>query len=184
MTGSAGDPLLDGRRIQELLTELGSRLHRRGLDARLFLVGGAAMALAFDVRRATRDLDAVFEPKAEVYSEAASMAEDLGLPPDWLNDGVEGLLPDRHDIEVGARFVSDGISVEVASAEYLFAMKALAARVEVDGADLRLLARHLGLRSAAEAVDLVERYYHPQRIRPVTTYLLEELLDEPGQERP
>ena len=124
---SAEGPLLDAERIRGLLTELGRRLHARGITARIFLVGGAAMALAYNARRATRDLDGVFEPKTEIYAEAALMADEAGLPPDWLNDGVKGLLPDRSPVEIGSHFDSEGISVGVASAEYLFAMKAFAA---------------------------------------------------------
>lgn len=172
-------PLLDADRIRDLLVELGRRLHARGITARIFLVGGAAMALAYNSRRATRDLDGVFEPKTEIYREAALMADEAGLPPDWLNEGVKGLLPDRSAAEVGSYFDSEGISVGVASAEYLFAMKAFAAREEVDADDLRFLALHLGLRDTREAVDLVERFYAPHRLKPVTQYLLEDLFAEP-----
>lgn len=175
---SAEGPLLDADGIRELLRELGRRLHARGITARIFLVGGAAMALAYDTRRTTRDIDGVFEPKTEVYAEAALMADEAGLPPDWLNDGVKGLLPDQSVPEVGAHFDSVGISVEVASAQYLFAMKAFAAREEVDADDLRFLARHLGLSDARTAIDLVERFYTPYRLRPVTQYLLEDVFTE------
>lgn len=172
-------PLLDAARIRELLTELGRRLDAQGISARMFLVGGAAMALAFNTRRVTRDLDAVFEPKVAVYDEAARMAEDLGLPDGWLNDAVKGLLPDRSGAQVGSHFEAAGVSVEVASAEYLFAMKAMAAREVVDTDDLRFLADHLGLTGAAEARALVERYYSPLRLKPVTGYVLDDLFD-PG----
>lgn len=177
---STEGPLLDAERIQDLLAELGRRLHARGITARIFLVGGAAMALAYNARRATRDLDGVFEPKTAIYAEAALMAEEAGLPPDWLNDGVKGLLPDRSAAQIGSHFDSEGISVGVASAGYLFAMKAFAAREEVDTDDLRFLAEHLGLRNAHEAIDLVERFYAPHRLKPVTQYLLEDLFAEPS----
>ena len=36
------------------------RLARRGVVADVFIVGGAAMALAYDVTRVTRDVDALF----------------------------------------------------------------------------------------------------------------------------
>ena len=42
------------------------------------------MALEFDTRRATRDIDAVLHPPTTVAQEAASMAKDLGLPLGWL----------------------------------------------------------------------------------------------------
>jgi hypothetical protein len=170
--------VLDADRIRGLLTELGQRMDARGLSAHLFLVGGAAMALAFNTRRVTRDLDALFEPKSEIYAEAAVMAAEQGLPADWLNDGVKGLLPDRVGPESGLHFESPGLTVEVASAEYLFAMKASAARGAIDTADLRYLADHLGLRDAEEALDLLERFYSSARLRPTTQFLLQDIFAE------
>lgn len=170
--------LLDADQIRGLLSELGARLEARGLRARVFLVGGAAMALAINTRRSTRDLDGVFEPKSAIYEEVTAMAEHMGLPPDWLNDSVKGLLPDKVAAEVGAHFDAPGISVEVASAEYLFAMKAKSAREGVDTDDIKALANHLGLTTADEAIELVERYYTPYHLKPATRYLLEELFQQ------
>ncbi len=175
---SAAAPLLDGEEIRRLLADLGRRLAAKGITARLFLVGGAALALAYNDRRATRDLDAVFEPKTEIYAEAALLAEEQGLPDDWLNDGVKGLLPDRAAAEVGSHFEAPGISVEVASPTYLFAMKAAAARAEIDADDLRFLANHLGLTDVEEAFALVEHYYSPHRLKPVARSLIEEVVGQ------
>ncbi|MDQ2724960.1 MAG: hypothetical protein M3Y36_05630 [Actinomycetota bacterium] len=150
--------------IEDLLSELGRRCAARGLNAEMFLVGGAAMALAYSRDRVTRDLDAVFEPKTAVYEEARSVAIDRGLPEDWLNDAVKGLLPDGPDRGEQAAFVRPGIAVAVASPEYLFAMKALSARAEGDSGDLRILAGILGVTSPEEAFRIVERQYRPERL--------------------
>lgn len=173
---SSEGPLLDRSRLESLLRELGARLAVRDIEARLFVVGGAAMALAFNRERVTRDLDAVFEPKREIYDEAARMAIEHELPAGWLNDGVKALLPDRGELEVATEFVSDGIAVLVASARYLFAMKAQAARIETDAEDLRFLADHLGITTVDEALAIVEDFYDPQRIRPITQHLVAEIL--------
>lgn len=174
------DHLLDTVRIRELLEELGRRLSERGIEARMFVVGGAAMALAYDRERVTRDIDAVFVPKSEVYDEARLMSAAVGLPEDWLNDAVKGLMPDRSDpIEGSTSFTAPGIHVGVASAEYLFAMKAQAARQETDADDLRCLMGILGIESVGEALALVERFYSPVRLRPTTQFLLEDLLSGP-----
>lgn len=69
-------------------------LHQRGIQGDLYRVGGAAMAVAYNARRATRDGEAVFEPKMEIYKAAREVAEELGLPPGWLNDAVKGFLRD------------------------------------------------------------------------------------------
>src|SRR5579875_729755 len=122
-------PLLDSDNIRNLLTELGERLAAKGVHAKLFLVGGAAMALAFNTRRTTRDLDAIFEPKTVIYEEAARMAAEKGLPNNWLNDAAKVFMPDRvRPTRGSASFSAPGIEVGVAAPEYLFAMKAQAAR--------------------------------------------------------
>lgn len=43
--------------IRALLDDLSAELEARGARAELFLVGGAALAVAYDATRATRDLD-------------------------------------------------------------------------------------------------------------------------------
>ena len=44
------------------------------------------MALAYDAKRVTRDADARFVPHGIVLEEARRVAEDLSLPPLWLNE--------------------------------------------------------------------------------------------------
>lgn len=170
----------DGDTIRELLAELGRRLDKRDIKANIFIVGGAAMALAYNSRRITRDIDAVFEPKTIIYEEARRMADDIpGLPPDWLNDGVKGLMPPMEHSELAIEaFGSPGISVGVASAEYMFAMKASAARSEVDRDDIRTLIGELDITSVDEAFAILERHYSPDRLTPKSQFVLEELVGE------
>lgn len=75
---SADDPLLDRAAIEDAFSRLGDRLARRGVVADLYVFGGAAMALAYDARRATRDIDAVFQPHGVVLDEAHAVADELG----------------------------------------------------------------------------------------------------------
>ncbi len=46
-------PLLDRKGIEEAFRRLGDRLAKRGVVADIYVFGGAAMALAYDSRRAT-----------------------------------------------------------------------------------------------------------------------------------
>lgn len=85
MTSPDG-PLLDRARIEDLFRRLGDRLQRRGVVGDLYVIGGAAMALAYDARRATRDIDAVFLPHGIVLDEARALAAEQGLPPWWFNE--------------------------------------------------------------------------------------------------
>jgi hypothetical protein len=48
--------LLDRSAIEDAFRRLGDRLERRGVVADLYIFGGAAMAMVYDSRRATRDM--------------------------------------------------------------------------------------------------------------------------------
>jgi Nucleotidyltransferase of unknown function (DUF6036) len=68
---SEADSVLFGRaELERAFTALGERLVRRGVVADIFIVGGAAMALAYDAARVTRDVDAIFKPHGIVHEEA------------------------------------------------------------------------------------------------------------------
>ena len=64
---------MDRSEIVTALTTLGAALDARGTTGELYMVGGAAIAMAFDQRRSTRDIDAVFEPKMVIYEAAAQV---------------------------------------------------------------------------------------------------------------
>ena len=129
--------------IRALLDDLSAELAVRGARAELFLVGGAALAVAYDATRSTRDLDAVFIPSEVVRQAAAAVAEREGLAEDWLNDAVKGFLPGP-DPDAQRFYSSDSLIVDVASPRYLLAMKLFAARAEIDAEDIILLYRQLG----------------------------------------
>ena len=142
--------------ILQLLTELAQELADRASTATLFVVGGAAMSLAFDSRRATADVDAAFQPSPEVRSAAAVVGLRHGLPADWLNDGAKGFMPGT-DPGATVLFDSHSLRVELASAEYLLAMKVRAARVELDADDIHTLYGILGLTTVEEGLSIAER---------------------------
>ncbi|MGC1852555.1 MAG: DUF6036 family nucleotidyltransferase [Solirubrobacterales bacterium] len=164
---------MDRDEIVKALTALAHELEGRGVSAEMYVVGGAAIALAFDERRATHDIDAVFEPKAVVYDAAAVVAERLELPGGWLNDAVKGFLAGS---DPAAAPVLDlpGLRCLTASPEVLLALKVLAHRVGEDEADLRLLAAELGLTRAEEVLAVAERTYG-DRLDPAARFFVEQL---------
>ena len=185
MSAGVGDTDAFGaERIRALLTELGARMLAQGMEARVFVVGGAAMALAYNRDRVTRDIDAVFEPKVAVYDEAHRMAAEHHLPPNWLNDGVKAFLPDLAPPLLATDvFSAPGISVGIASAEYMFAMKASAARAEADRDDLRTLVGILAIDSVDKAFEIIERHYDRRRLTPKVQFIVEEVVREAIAER-
>jgi hypothetical protein len=166
---------MDRSEIIEALTALAGELERRGVVAEMYVVGGAAIALAFDERRATRDIDAVFEPKNVVYEAAAVVAEELGLPGGWLNDAVKGFLEGEDPAAVPILDLP-GLRCLAASPETLLALKVLAHRVGEDEEDLRLLAGELGLETADEVLAVAERTFG-DRLDPAARFFVEQIFD-------
>ncbi|HEX9890344.1 MAG TPA: hypothetical protein VGA69_12745 [Nitriliruptorales bacterium] len=167
--------LLSRDDVVRLLREVSAELERDGVRGRLFVVGGAAMALAYGRDRLTRDVELVFEPKALVYEAARRVGASNGLSDGWLNDAVKGWLP-GDDPDATTFLDEPGLSVQVASPRYLFVLKALAARVERDAGDLIALYPLCGFATVDEALDAIDRAVPPQLIPPKTRFLLQELL--------
>jgi hypothetical protein len=166
---------MDRQEILDALTALAGELARRGISAEMYVVGGAAIALAFDERRATRDIDAVFEPKSAVYDAAAVVGEERGLPGGWLNDAVKGFL-EGPDPAAAPVLDLPGLRCLTASPETLLALKVLAHRVGEDEDDLRLLAGKLGLERADQILEVAERTYG-ERLDPAARFFVEQLFD-------
>ena len=173
------EPFFTRSEIVAVLEDLGADLDARGIRGELFVVGGAAMALAFSTRRTTRDIDAVFEPKAHIYEAAARLAAQRGLPDGWLNDAVKGLLPGP---DAGAREVLSvpGLRVSVPSARYLLALKVAAARVDRDADDIRRLAEVCGVTTADEVLAITEQVMGGrQPLLPKAQFLVEAMFPPP-----
>lgn len=164
---------MDRPEIVAALSTLGRRLHSRGLVGDMYVVGGAAISLAFAARRSTRDIDAVFEPKMAIYEAAAEVGAELGLPVGWLNDAVKGFLV-GDDPEATPVLDVPGLRCMVASPQMLLALKVLAHRVGEDDDDVRLLAGALGLTTAAEVLEVAESRMG-DRLDPAARFFVEEL---------
>jgi hypothetical protein len=161
--------------IIALLRELGEDLDGLGVRGEMFIVGGAAMALAYNTRRATRDIDAVFEPKNLIYEAAHRVAARHDLSDGWLNDAVKGMLPGT-DPDARECFTSRGISVSVPSPRYLLALKVAAARVDRDADDIRALAQICGYASGSEVLDATVQVMGARaNLLPKVQFLIEEM---------
>lgn len=152
---------MDREEILASLEALAAVLHERGVTGELYVVGGAAIALAYDERRSTRDVDGVFEPKMVVYEAAGEVARRRGLPVGWLNDAVKGFLAGE-DREATPVLEVPGLRCLAASPRMLLSLKVLAHRVGEDEDDLLLLARELGLTQAEEVLALAEDTFGDQ----------------------
>jgi Nucleotidyltransferase of unknown function (DUF6036) len=173
--------LLTRKDILKALVRLSEILEARGVKADLYVVGGAAMTLAYKARPSTRDVDAIFKRKNEVFKAAAQVAREQTLPDEWLNDSVKKFIgrPDRRP-----RPILDlpGVRIMAGSPEYLLAMKVLADRHDRDRGDLRFLIRLLGLKSVKQAERLFSEVYPEEDIPADTRARLAELIAQEGAE--
>ncbi|WP_051108988.1 DUF6036 family nucleotidyltransferase [Actinomadura flavalba] len=168
------DSLLGRVELEHAFTTLGDRLVHRGVVADLFVVGGAAMALAYDAVRVTRDVDALFVPHGVVLEEAREVAKLLDLPPWWLNEQASVYISGQDDPGKKRVFDHPGLRVMAASPEHIFAMKAMAARTR-DIDDLRHLSELTGVTTVEEAVDLCRRFFPDEELRPRALAILGDL---------
>lgn len=165
--------------ILELFQELDAELARDGVRGDVFIVGGAAMAVAYDARPTTRDVDGIWRPSVEVRAAARRVANRHDdVDEDWLNDAVKGFLPGNDDGAQRVVYEGDNLTVSAASPEYLLATKLLASRVARDEDDILLLARLCGIHDVDGGLGLIDRFYPGRPVEAKVRFFLEELLGE------
>ena len=147
------DRTLSRTDIKTLLDELAERLHEKRTFAKLHLVGGACLALAYERERTTEDIDARVDAGHEALKDAVcEIAQRHDLPERWLNDQARGFIPEDHDARSPTLYESQSLVVTGASGEHLLAMKLEASRAR-DQADIRHLLEHLGITNTDTALE-------------------------------
>jgi len=162
--------------ITQYLTELNEELRAMDIKGEVSLFGGAVMCLVYDARPATKDVDAIFRPMADIRKAIERVAEKHGLDRDWMNDAVKGFWTEHNERVL---LELSHLTVFVPDPDYLLAMKSIAARGGTyDREDVKKLIDHLGLTSADQVFDIVEKYYPRNQIKPGTQFFIEELFQE------
>ncbi len=163
--------------LRDALEDIAIRLDQAHIQARIYIVGGAALALADGYRDSTRDVDAIYSPSNEIENYAAQVARDRGLPENWLNNKVKGFVPFFRD-DPGQRpiFTIGSVTITAASHEVLLAMKIGASRGRIDREDIRFLIRATGIKSKEEAIALYEEYFPEDPLTPRASPVLDSIL--------
>lgn len=168
------------------LAKIDSLAKEAGIIVDLSIYGGAALAIAFDIRHATRDVDAVVNGSPDFLRKVAqTVADEEGWPLDWLNDGVKGFTSSHEKMNLMRNFEGSpagGLRIQTPTAEYLFAMKCMAMRMEGlegshDISDIMALADEANIRNAQEALTLVEAFYPSAQIPPKVRFGVEEIME-------
>ena len=164
--------------IMKCLEKLNERMKKDNVYGEMSLVGGAVMCLCYKSREVTQDIDAIFQPKTIINGMIEKIATELDIPKNWLNDGVKGFLSDN--AEFSEYIQLSNLTINVASPEYMLAMKCLSARAdnanEIE--DIKYLLKHLGVKKYEEIEKIIFKYYPIERFLAKTKYLLLEVLED------
>jgi hypothetical protein len=160
-----------------MLEALNEELAVESVRGEVYLAGGAVMCLVFHAREATKDIDALLVPAAELRGAIDRVGLREGLAPGWFNDAVKGFFSAAGRFEVFQKL--SHLLVYSPHPEYLLAMRCLAMRIGEefrDRQDVAVLLRALELRRVEDAEAVLARYYPLDRYPVRTRYVLEELL--------
>ena len=164
---------LDRKRILELFDELSRELRFQGARAQIYIVGGAAMSLAFSRERTTKDVDARIDTGHSRLTEAVrTVGRRHGLGDSWLNEQATTTIPRGGDARAQTLYQSPYLTVTGASARHLLAMKLLAAR-GTDRADIAVLCEHLGLESPEDGIRIYKELFPEEHVKPRAREALE-----------
>jgi hypothetical protein len=169
---------MDRDEIEGALRELAQELDERGVMARIYLVGGAAMVLAYQSRFSTDDVDGSGYPTDEVLTVAAEVAERRGLRPNWLDDSVKVYFPVATEPEWRPVIKVGSVEVVVADERTLLAMKMRASRGRRDEADIGFLLGKCKITSVDDALALYEEYFPEDELPPQAIPMLRHTLGE------
>ena len=161
--------------MKRALEALGQRLETQGIQADIVIAGGAWMALVLGSRQVTKDIDAYIAPPSEPVHRAAKwVAENLGLPSDWLNDGIKGFFYGTVPHELFLSY--GGLRLYAVAPDYMLALKVFAAR-DVDCPDVQALVRHLQIGSLSRVLEIVEQYIPSELLTAKHQYFAESCLE-------
>lgn len=163
--------------IRKLLGALNDELVNRNAIGEVGLCGGAVMCLVFQTRKATKDVDAIFEPAQVIREAAKAVSASYRVPEDWLNDAAKGFFlsePPRVPV-----MNLSNLRVWAPGPDYMLAMKCLSARFDThDRDDVRFLIGHLKLEKAGQVFDIIKKYCPENLVPAKTRFFVEELLPE------
>ena len=165
------------RRLIQALRRLGELARAEKLTLEVALYGGAVFTLVYGSRDTTKDVDAVVRPTKIAQTLAARVAQEQGLPVDWLNDQVKQFLSPRGEKR---RFstdeLGDGLRISVPTAAYLLALKLRA--YAGDEEDILFLLRKIKPRSVAVVEQSYEKFFPGDLLGERAIALIEQAIKE------
>jgi hypothetical protein len=164
--------------IEDGLRALADQLVAAGMTSKIQVVGGAAIILRVEREALTSDVDTLHCATSGIQAAAERVAQAKRWPPTWLNDAAK-MWASHYDTEDDweIRFTSGEVSVLVARAPLLLAMKLQAGRGRRDATDIDLLLEECEIESFDDAGALFDKYYPTESMAPRALRQLHERFD-------
>jgi hypothetical protein len=146
--------------LKEVLRALVDELLAAGEEAKIQIVGGAAVALEVGRDGVTGDIDALGASSPPVKAASQRIAKARNWPETWLNDAVN-MYVSHYDTEADWRIETEeeGVVILVARPRLLLAMKLYAGRGRRDSSDIERLLDACAIASIEAAKQLFAHYY-------------------------
>lgn len=180
------DKKLEQETIISLFHEMGRLAVEDERILEISVFGGSALALCFDWRESTRDIDymPIRGAETDILEYANRAADWLGLPHGLLRPDVGIFASDEEALRVQGEYPpaqadGHGLRVFVAAPEYLLSMKILAMRSSLETQDVRDVWHLLDfcmISEASDALALVEGFYPGDKVPVRNQRILEDII--------
>lgn len=177
--------------MRQVFQRMGEVFHEKGLTIEIAVYGGSALALNYDWRENTRDIDYSPVNTADdiVGQVAADVMRELDLPFDGLRPDVTIFISDNPQLSVNAEFPpateeGTGLRVFTATPEYILAMKCKAMRSSLETDDIRdiwHLIGECGFNNEEEVFAVVEQFYPDDELPKRNKLIIGDIFKEKGE---
>lgn len=148
--------MLTKSEIEQYFREINDRLADCDASGEIVICGGAVMALVYDARPSTKDVDGLFVPTEVIRKIVAEIAEEHDLESDWLNDAAKGFI-DTSRMEFEDVLVLSNLRVRRPRDREMLALKLASAREDsLDTADALFLMNRVGPKTLEEVYEIIE----------------------------
>lgn len=125
--------MLDSKTMEECLKEIAKEYHKRfrGGNIEIIIVGGASLALNYQFRNGTTDIDVVIAGREDLKDIINKVGDERGLPNGWLNQDfrkTESYSPKLRQYSKYYKSFYQCMEVRTIKDEYLIAMKLVSMR--------------------------------------------------------
>lgn len=176
----------------QLFQRMGDMAAAQGRQFEIAVFGGSALALSFDWRESTMDVDymPIQGAAAEINALANVASKQMGWPQGILRDDVSIFAADHPEMIPQGDYPANhegGLRVFLATPEYLLSMKILSMRSSIETQDCRDVWHLLDaceIHTVENAEKLVEQFYPDGKIPLRNHRILEDIIKDREDGKP